>query len=308
MIFFIAYGTGGAEALKEVYARIKEKEKVRYYTISDFAHRKTKEISHRVTIEEVKDKIVKERPKVVITERSNGIKEQKEITKICKELHIKNLVIMDIYIKEENNYKELYEELPDYVTAVSEKAYKRLIEIGFNKEQIIRVGNPANIRIKKVENRVINREKPKILFASQGGKGNIEQEELNLMFRHFILHIENHFENYEVDIKLHPMEEENREKWKSEGMKYQNVTVLSVPTEVDFVLECIGDYDLVIGKHSTLQVQAEQMGIPVIYYKEGIEERIKSFKYSLDEDKEQEWYKPEIDKIIGKIQEIRGEI
>lgn len=304
MILYIAYGTGGAEAIKEVYLQQKDKRDTKVIALSQYAEDKLKGIAEKVSIEDTKKLI--EDAEVVINERSNGIEVQKEITEYCKTVGVKNIVILDIFIPWCNNYNDLFGDKPDYVTAVSEGGYKALQNIGFTKEQIIKAGNPAYKRLKKIKRKEkgSNRVRKKILYVSQGGNGNISQIEIDNMFSEYIKHIECKIKDYIIDVKLHPMEEEYRGVWEERIKGNKRVKLIEVDNKKDFLTEYITDYDLIIGKHSTLQIQAQQLGIPVIYYTKEIHKYIDKFKKGskkLMYVEELSYYEPNIKGILEYI-------
>lgn len=265
-LLFICYGTGGAEAINEVVKVIKGIKGTNYSVLScsDFSRAKL-DNSERVS-ESTALKSIDKSIDLVISDRSNGISFQKEVTRKCKELGVKNLVIMDFYLLGVSDYKKLFDELPDYVTAISDLAYEELKGIGFKEEQIFKIGNPAYIRLNNINYTAKFSKSPRILFTSQGGKGNKSHEELVDFLDNCISEFDKRFIDYMIDIKLHPMEEELRGTWDETILKNGwKCNLLEVPTSIDFLTEYIIQYDLLIGLYSTLQVQGQLLGIPSIF-------------------------------------------
>lgn len=262
-ILFISYGTGGAEAINEVSKVVKDKD-YKILACSDFSKAK---IDKAIRVSETEAlTYINTGIGLVVTDRSNGITFQKEVTKKCKELGITNLVLTDIHLVGADSYKSLFDELPDYITAISDLAYEELVGIGFKEEQIIKLGNPAYIRLNNIEYKSTFSKTPKILFTSQGGKGNKPHEELIGFLEKCIEEFDKRFTDYIIDVKLHPMEEELRGTWNESILeKGWKCKVLEVPTSVDFLTEYITKYDLLIGLYSTLQVQGQLLGIPSIF-------------------------------------------
>lgn len=270
-IFFISYGTGGAEivhAIYRIFANINKEKDIRNIVISKYAKNKNPDSIYIPDIRIIKF-LEDEEPDIVINETSNGLHIQNEITSFCKDNNILNISILDFY----GNYEERFLAIPDKIIVPSNSIYSDLIEFGFNKEDIFIGGNASFDRFKTYKyDKQINKEVPNILYASQG-------PDKFHVFEAFYRLIAENFNDFTVKVKTHPQVDANGELERLIDA-YSNTTILDFNNQNNFLLECL-NYDLIIGHNSTLQVQSYLIGIPVIFYElGGIEGAIQNFKAS----------------------------
>ena len=276
MVLFISWGVGGSEIFKMITSFINFRFPIKLISCSEYALN-TLPNSEYVPEEEIFDYIDKINPDIVISERSNGLDFHKLLTCYCVSNLITNIVITDFYMPEYCNYPSLFEELPDFVTSVSEEASKELKNVGFKEEQILNIGNPSYNKLYKLKYKPSYTTKPRVLYASQGGKTNIQHQENIDLFSKFYNLLEEYFENFTVDIKLHPMELDFKDEWLNSLTNYKNTNVMEhIPGDI-FVENNIISYDLVLVKCSTIQLQSQLIGIPTIF--ECDDKRLKLEKY-----------------------------
>lgn len=304
-VFFISYGVGGAEAIYSVYPILKnEYKEVRNITITPFAKTKINDSSY-IDKDLILEYIRKEKPDVLINERSNGFSIQNQITNLCKELGIFNIALLDFYGK----YTERFEAVPDIIISPSKSITDEMIEDGFEESSIVTAGNPAFDRLDTLKgNKTPNILSPKIVFMSQPLKETNHLDSQYDIFNKFIRELTDIYEDYKIEIKVHP--NENIKEWYDFAKDFKNVIVLNVGTNKDF-LEEVANYDLVAGYNSTLMLQTYMMGIPTIYYEiDGTKEALINFKNgstNLQYIKYGDFEKNSIDKVVKTIKKINIE-
>jgi hypothetical protein len=301
-VLFISYGVGGAEAIYSVYPYLKNEYKdVRNITITPFAKTKVNDSTY---IDEnlILDYIRKEKPDVLINERSNGLVIQNKITNLCRELGILNIALLDFYGK----YTERFEAVPDIIISPSKSITDEMIDDGFAEGSIVTAGNPAFDRLDKYKSKKSrNNTSPKIVFMSQPLRETDHLDSQYDIFNKFILELTEVYDHYKIDVKVHP--NENIKEWQDFVENLKDVNVLNVGTAKDF-LEEVSEYDLVAGYNSTLMLQTYMMGIPTIYYEmEGTKEALINFKNGSGElqyIKYGDFEKNSIDKVLKVIKNL----
>lgn len=259
-VFLISYGVGGAEAINSIYPKIKDNyTDIRNITITPFANAKMKN-SIYIESDNILSYIKKEKPDVLINERSNGTKIQNDITSLCKKLGIFNIALLDFY----GAYKERFESRPDIIISPSLTITKEMIDEGFNKKSIITAGNPAFDRLENYNySKVRNTIDPKIIFTSQylqeAGFPKSQYE----IFTQFYFEIKDLYKDAKIEVKIHP--NENMDNWVEFLKDFKDVVLIQFDTSKDF-LEQITVYDLVAGYNSTVQLQTYMMHISTVYY------------------------------------------
>lgn len=254
-VFFISYGTGGAEIFNTIYPLFQQTNKgfkVANITISTYAKNKNPN-SLYISEEDIITYLTDEKPDIIINETSNGLHIQNKISKLCKNLKILNISVLDFF----GNYEDRFLFPPDKVIVPSKSTFIDLCRHGFSEDDLYICGNPSFDRFENyIYNKEMNYEKPHILYASQGF-------DKFYVFKDFYTLLEKHFTSFNIDIKIHP--QESSEMWDLVLKDHPYAKVLNFDNRNDFLSECL-KYDLIIGYNSTLQIQSYLMGIPVIFH------------------------------------------
>ena len=242
-----------------MFSKEEQDKDVRNITISVYAKNKNQK-SIFVPEENILKFLIKEKPDIIINERSNGLDIQNEISKFCKDNGILNICILDFF----GNYKNRFTVVPDKVIVPSKSIYKDLLDFGFSETNLFIGGNASFDRFKNYKyDRDINMKNPHIVYTSQGF-------DRFYVFNNFYELINENFDSFLIDIKTHP--QEDIKKWEEIISEYKNIRILNFNNKNDFLQECL-NYDLIIGYNSTLQIQAYIIGIPVIFYQYSLKEQ-----------------------------------
>lgn len=254
-MIFVSSGAGGAEMFRAITDNMEGVENI---AITDIAKAKNPK-AVQMNLSELYT-YLEGKKTVVVGERSNSVHLQNALTRHCREQGIYNICHLDLY----GGYEERFTEIPNMVVAPSDRVKEELIEFGLEKDNVVVGGNPAFERILGMNyTRVPDRVTPKVLYVSQG--------DVETLFD-VCKAVDNNFDEYQLDIKLHP--EEKTVRFKQTG----RVNVLECCTEVDFLSRCL-EYDLIIGKNSTLQLQSCGIGIPTVFGEHAsFDEGIKDYK------------------------------
>lgn len=248
-IVTIAYGTGGAEIM-DILHKNKEFVNIVNFNLSKFAQSKNP-LGTRIELEEFLEYINKNRPHVIINERSNGIETHQIIERKCIELNIPTICLLDVELGTGR-----FDELPSYIICPSKEIKMDLINYGFKKDCIYVCGNPAFDSIHETKyTRKVNTANPRILYISQGP--------MQLNFEDIYKCLNNIFVNFSLDVKLHPQEDEFN---CYDYIQFNNTSIVHHDNREDFIPKCL-EYDLVIGISSTIQLKTSMIGIPTIFIK-----------------------------------------
>lgn len=279
MILFVAWGTGGSEAINQLVKGLEIPYKILVCT--DFGMCKI--VSNnvlRLSEVEVLKYIKDNPPTLLINERSNGISFQKEITGLASELGIPNIIVTDIHIVKDRYIEEYIGELPNFITSVGNNHRDELIKQGIPEEKIIVIGNPAYERLTKVNYQPKFPSKPKIIYLSQGGNNNVPHRENIDIFYDMYKNIEHNFGkgNFEIHVKPHPMESSLKLQWIFFASRFKNVKVITeIDNTKDFLTDYLTEYDILIGIESTLQIQGYLLNIPTIFYEDMSKETFNNY-------------------------------
>ena len=276
-VLFIAWGTGGSEIYKEIF-NLKGLD-FKYSTISASPYsKKILPNASQMDEDDVFRLIIRTSPELVITERSNGTDFHNKLTDICKAKGSKTLAITDFYFPKVADYSRLFKPKPDYVTSVSKASTRELKRLGFMEDQIYMLGNPSYKKLEKIEYHPKYSKIPRVIYVSQGGGVNLYHYSNLDTFTEFYKHLEYEFENFSIDIKLHPMELDYKDKWVRSIEHLKNINILNHIPGDEFMFNNLNNYDIMIGCYSTMQIQAQLIGVPTIYSRDDIKYKLKQYK------------------------------
>lgn len=246
-IFLVAFGTGGSEVLNEVYQDMKGYggHEGSMFSVTEWSASRLKEC-HRVSEGHFFNLLKTEKPDIVISETSNGRHFHLAVTKECKRLGIFNISILDVG----GAFSERFKEIPDVVLTPCEEMALELKGMGI---RAYVTGNPAYDLLERCNN-PINRDKPKILFISQG---------LTTRFT-FMGILKNIVEVFGWDVLItirpHPQEDKGYF-FKTERRFYENITVETIPQDP---MKHVEKFDLIIGTSSTVLHKSSVRGLYTI--------------------------------------------
>lgn len=272
----VSCGTGGAEIMVVIEEALKEKGiTVKSVVLTEHAERIHKE-AERMGMVELKEYILRREVDIVVNETSNYIDIQREVTRFCKEVGVRNVSMLDYY----GNMTERYKEVPDLIIAPSESAKKEVEAIGI--KEVVVGGNPAFDRVRR-QGYVAKREGIKrVAYISQGRE--TQKEEFGYVYRK----LEEKGEPFKLEIKKHPQMDKGSLEWETIIKGKEGVEILGEVRQWEKGFkDYLREYDIVVGYNSTLQMKAYLEGVPTIFLELGdVDEAIE--RYSRGEGKLQE--------------------
>jgi hypothetical protein len=254
-IFFVSYGVGGAEALNPVYLRLREEGlDVRNICVTDFSLTRLTD-AVKIPEKEILDYLRREKPDIVVNERSNGVEVQNSVTRRCRELGILNIAVLDMY----GNYANRFAEVPDIIAVPGRDIYDDLLDFGIPEAQLVITGNPGFDELEQHASRRRERDIDAMafLYLSQPLFEKTADEDQLRILANCVEAFDGMGIVYELGVKLHP-NEENPGRWSDMG--YHIVS----PGERN-PLDFYEDYDLVFGYNSTPLLKTKILGIPTLF-------------------------------------------
>lgn len=255
----LAFGSGGSEILEKLRAT-HDPNTMNFNIIkgSRFAEEKIKEGVSITDTENIKIFIDEMKPDVLLTETSNeiGYERMNHIIKYCKIKKIKTIHILDVYSL---NMKR-YEEPTDYIITPKENVSQDLIKL-LPHIKILPLGNPTFDNLETNHKHILHRN-PKVLFTSQPSQDN-SNELICRMISFWLTSAVNKglLENFSLEVKAHPREnQQQRLLWNT----IPSTKLIQWDDTKDFTPELI-NYDIIVGRNSTVMLKASKMGINTIY-------------------------------------------
>lgn len=253
---FITYGVGGSEALNPLYLELRHRgEDVMNVSLTDFtAHRLADVVS--VEPEGIFEFLDREKPALVVNERSNGLPIQNGITRHCRDNGIFNLCVLDMY----GAYRERFRELPDLVIIPGRDILEDLLREGFPEDRFIIGGNPGfdELALKGYKRKFIPGGPCRTLYISQPRfEMGIEPSQFRVLDEFEKVFAAVGLE-YDLRVRLHP--NEKLASWSERPEKIEE--------HGDDALQHCLENDLVIGYDGTPLLKAFLAGIPSIFLDE----------------------------------------